>query len=210
MSRFREWWRYIRFDQGWVWTLGCFLGMGLPALMTVQFIPPGTQVGGMGVAVRQAEGIANMMGGLATASGTVLWYMTLLTGFWILYSTQLGIMDLFPRMVTDMLWTGSPKVRDWAGGDVRKVYYTLVVLFVVWGCIAINLAQPFFLILLGAFMAAVIFTIEAIHVWYVNRRFLPPEVQAPAWRNAVLLLMALFFGFFSFVAILDRVFGIKL
>jgi hypothetical protein len=208
VSRFAQWWRYIRFDQAWIWMLGCFLGMGLPALMTVQFIPAGTQVGGMGVAVRQAEGIASAMGGLQSTAGAVLWYMTLLTGFWILYSTQLGIMDLFPRMVTDMLWTSNPKVRQWAGGDVRKVYYGLVVGFVVWGCIAINLAQPFFLIVLGAFIAGIIFVIEAIHVWYVNRKFLPPEIQAPMWRQVALWLMAAFFGFFSLVAILNRVFGV--
>jgi hypothetical protein len=46
VRNFREWWKYIRWDQGWVFTLGCFLGMGLPALLTVQFIAPGTQIGG--------------------------------------------------------------------------------------------------------------------------------------------------------------------
>ena len=56
--------KYIRFDQGWVFALGCFLGMGLPALLTVQFIAPGTEIGGMAVAVRQAEGISGAFGGL--------------------------------------------------------------------------------------------------------------------------------------------------
>src|SRR4029453_15437647 len=159
VGKFRAWWRYIRFDQGWVWTVGCFLGMGLPALLTVQFIPPGTQIGGMAVAVRQAEGISAAFGGLQSAGGALLWYLTLLTGFWILYSTQLGIMDLLPRTVTDILWTSTPGVRRWAKGDVRKVYYSTLVVFVVWGCIAINLAQPFILILLGAFVAGLMMSI---------------------------------------------------
>ena len=68
VRRFREWWKYIRFDQLWVWVVGCFLGMGLPALLTVQFIPPGTTIGGMAVAVRQAEGIASAVGGMATGA----------------------------------------------------------------------------------------------------------------------------------------------
>jgi hypothetical protein len=190
--------------------VGCFIGMGLPALLTIQFIPPGTNVGGMGVAVRQAEGIAASMGGLATAGGTILWYLTLLTGFWILFSTQLGIMDFIPRSLTDLLWTSNPRVRAWAGGDIRKVYYTILVVFVVWGCIAINLAQPFILILLGAFAAGFIMTVASIHVWYINRKFLPKEYQAPAWRQALLWAMALFYGFFTVVVILDRVFGVRL
>ena len=190
--------------------MGCFLGMGLPVLLTVQFIPPGTQVGGMGVAVRQAEGIANAFGGLATTSGTLLWYLTLLTGFWILYSTQLGIMDLLPRTVTDILWTSNPRVRSWAKGDVRRVYYSVLVLFIIWGCIAINLAQPFILILLGAFTAGLMMVIYGVHVWYVNRTFLPPEIQAPQWRQITLLLFSAFFGFFTLVTILNRVFGVKI
>ena len=57
------------------------------------------------------------------AAGIALWYLTLLTGFWILYSTQLSIMDLLPRTLTDILWTSNRGVRTWAGGDVRRVYY---------------------------------------------------------------------------------------
>ena len=86
--------------------------------------------------------ISNAFGGLQTLGGNLLWYLTLLTGFWILSSTQLGIMDLLSRTVTDILWTSNPGVRRWAKGDVRKVYYSTLVVFVFWGCIAINLAQP--------------------------------------------------------------------
>jgi len=210
VSKFREWMKYIRFDQGWVFTLGCFLGMGLPALLTVQFIAPGTEIGGMAVAVRQAEGIAGAFGGIGSGLGMVLWYVTLLTGFWILYSTQLNIMDLFPRTVTDMLWTSNPAVRNWAKGDVRKVYYASLVIFIVWGCIAINLAQPFILIILGAFMAGLEMAIYGVHLFYVNRKFLPKEIQAPMWRQVTVLLFSAFFGFFTLVVILNRVFGIKI
>ena len=46
-------------------------------------------------------------------------------------------------------------------------------MFVIWGCIAINLAQPFVLILLGAFVANLMMSIYGVQVWYVNRKFLP-------------------------------------
>jgi uncharacterized protein YhhL (DUF1145 family) len=164
----------------------------------------------MAVAVRQAEGIAAAFGGLQATAGVILWYLTLLTGFWILYSTQLGIMDLLPRTVTDILWTSNASVRRWAKGDVRRVYYATLVVFIIWGCIAINLAQPFILILLGAFVAGLMMSIYGVQVWYVNRKFLPKELQAPRWRQAALLLFSAFFGFFTIVVILQRVFGIKL
>ncbi|HZP87180.1 MAG TPA: Nramp family divalent metal transporter [Burkholderiales bacterium] len=210
VARFREWWKYIRFDQGWVFTLGCFLGMGLPAMLTVEFIKPGMKIEGMAVAVRQAEGISAAFGGLGTTAGLILWWGTLLTGFWILYSTQLGVLDILPRTVTDILWTGNKRIREWCKGDVRRLYYSCLIVFVAWGCIAINLAQPLVLILLGAFVAGLMMTLYSVHVFYVNRKYLPRELQAPLWRQLLLLVMSAFFGILTLVVILQRVFGIKL
>ncbi len=119
-------------------------------------------------------------------------------------------MDFIPRSLTDLLWTSNPRIREMAGGDVRKVYYTILVVFVLWGCVAINLAQPFFLILIGAFAAGAIMTVASVHVWYVNRKFLPKEFQAPLWRQVMLFVMCGFFGFFTLATILSRVFGINL
>jgi hypothetical protein len=96
LVRWREWWRYQHADQVWIWALGCFIGLALPALITVQFVLAGTQVGGFNVAVLQAQGIAE-------AWGPAFWFLTLLTGFWILFSSQLGLTDIFARMVTNML-----------------------------------------------------------------------------------------------------------
>ncbi|MFN8526634.1 MAG: hypothetical protein U0821_26320 [Chloroflexota bacterium] len=65
---------------------------------------------------------------------------------------------------------------------MRKVYYATVVAFVLWGCVAINLAQPPILILLDAFMVGLEMAFYGVHVWYVNRKFLPKEIQAPLRR----------------------------
>ena len=61
-----------------------------------------------------------------------------------------------------------------------------------------------------AFMAGLEMTIYGVHVWYVNRKFLPREIQAPLWRQAVLWLFSGFFGVFTLVVILNRVFGINI
>ena len=210
LARWKEWWKYLRADQIWVWAIGCFLGMGLPALMTVQFIPPGTQIGGMAVASTQAEGIANSLGGLATTGGSVFWFLTLLVGVWILFSSQISVIDLFSRMITDIVWTGSQRVRDWRGGDVRAVYYAILAVFVIWGCIAINLAQPFVLIQIGAFSAAAIFVVLTIHTLHVNRTFLPRELQPSIWREILMVVFGVVFATFTIVGILSRVFGVTI
>jgi hypothetical protein len=50
----------------------------------------------------------------------------------------------------------------------------------------------------------------SVHVWYVNRKFLPKELQPPVWRQVMLFVMCGFFGFFTLATILSRVFGINL
>ena len=83
------------------------------------------------------------------------------------------------RSVTDILWTGSKRVRAWRGGDVRAVYYSVLALVVVWGIIALKLAQPVMLLQIGANIAGVIFVIASLHLLYLNTRVLP-AAAAPA------------------------------
>lgn len=92
--------------------------------------------------------------------------------------------------------TGNPWARKWAGDDVRKIYYSVLGLFMLWGCIALGLAQPLTLIIIGANMAGLILMISSLHLVVVNRTLLPPELRASHWREMVLLGSMLFYGFF--------------
>ena len=157
----RQWWTYMHLDQWGIFGLGSLSGMALTALFTLQYVPAGTVAGEWAVANLQAQGVA-------AVHGPVFWYLTLLCGLWILFSTQLGIVDGLPRATTDIMWAASPRLRK--TGDVRIVYYGVLAAFAVWGCIALNLARPLTLIIIGANAAAVIFVFESIHTVVVNRR----------------------------------------
>ena len=100
------------------------------------------------------------------------------------------------RSITDILWTGSARVRAWRGGDVRAVYYTVLAVVVVWGIIALRLAQPIVLLQIGANIAGVVFVIASLHLLYLNTRILPAALRPPMWRRVALVGMALFYGFF--------------
>lgn len=198
LAVWRQWWRYVHLDQWLIFGFGSVLGMMLTALFTLQYVPAGTEAGEWAVANLQA-------GGIASAHGPIFWYLTIICGFWILFSTQLGIVDGLPRGTTDMLWTASPRLRG--VGDVRRVYYGVLLVFAVWGCIGLNLARPLTLIIIGANAAAFIFVIESVHTLVVNRRFLPRELRPPVWREATLVLCALFYGAFVAVALWRLVMG---
>jgi hypothetical protein len=192
LDAWRQWWRYLHIDQWGIFGVGSIAGMALAALFTLQYVPAGTVASEWGVANMQATGIA-------AVHGRVFWYLTVICGLWILFSTQLGIVDGLPRSTTDMLWAASPRLRR--GGDVRRVYYAVLAVFAVWGCIGLNLARPLTLIIIGANAAAFIFVVESIHTLVINRAFLPRELRAPMWREACLVCCALFYGTFLSIAI---------
>ena len=189
MERWRGWWRVVRADQWGVYFLGAMLGMVLPAVLYVTFIEAGTDIRGLSV----AAALANAM---ASQAGAIFGGVIAMMAVWVLFKTQLDIIEGMTRAMTDILWTGSSKVRRWRGGDVRFLYYTVLGLLAVWGIIAMKLAAPIVLLQLGANIAGVVFVISALHVLYINTRFLPEAVRPPMWRRVALVAMSLFYGAF--------------
>ena len=189
MERWRGWWRIVRADQWGVYFLGAMAGMILPAVLYVTFIQGGTDIRGLSVAAALANAMASQAGALF---GGVIALMAV----WVLFKTQLDILEGMTRAITDILWTGSRGVREWRGGDVRYVYYTVLGALAVWGVIALGLAQPIFLLQLGANMAGIVFVISPLHLLYINTRLLPEAVRPPLWRRAALVAMSVFYGAF--------------
>jgi hypothetical protein len=189
MRRWHGWWRLVRADQWGVFFIGAIFGMMLPALLYVTFLPRGTDIQGLGISAALADAIAARAGALL---GGVIAFL----GAWLLFKTQLDNLEGMVRAMTDILWTGSRSVRKWRGGDVRAVYYTVLGVVVVWGIVALRLAQPIVLLKLGANVAGAVFVVAAPHLLYINTRLLPEHVRPPMWRRAALVAMALFYGFF--------------
>jgi hypothetical protein len=189
MRRWNGWWRIVRADQWGIFFTGAILGMVLPAILYVALLPPGTDIQGLGIGAALAHGVDARAGALL---GGVIAFL----GAWILFKTQLDLLEGMVRVITDILWTGSRRVRAWRGGDVRAVYYGVLAAVVLWGIVAMRLAQPIILLKLGANVAAVVLIVASLHLLYVNTRLLPPHVRPSMWRRAALVAMALFYGFF--------------
>jgi hypothetical protein len=187
MARWQGWWRIVRADQWGVFFCGALLGMVLPAILYTSVIAPGVDIRGLGV----AAALADALGG-----GTALALAVAFMGAWLLFKAQLDILEGQVRAVTDILWTGSRRVRRWSAGDVRRVYYAVLTVIVAWGFVAMGLAQPIVLLQLGANVAGVVMVIASLHILRVNTTLLPPRLRPPLWRRAALVAMALFYGAF--------------
>ncbi len=191
--RWRGWWRIIRADQWGVFFVGAILGMVLPAVLYVALLPQGSDIQGLGIGAALAHAVDARSGALLGGSIAFL-------GAWILFKTQLDLLDGMVRSITDILWTGSRRVRAWREGDVRAVYYTVLAVVVVWGIIALRLAQPILLLKLSANIAGVVLVIASLHLLYINTHLLPEHVRPPMWRRAALVATAVFYSFFVVLA----------
>jgi hypothetical protein len=188
MSRWEGWWRIIRADQWGVFFCGALLGILIPAVLYVSVLPRGSDIQGLGVSAALASAVGEQAGPLLAGMVAVL-------AAWLLFKTQLDNLEAMVRSTTDILWTGSRRARGWRGGDVRALYYGVLALVVAWGIVAMRLAQPIFLLQVGANVAGVVLVIAPLHLLYLNTRLLPAELRPPPWRRAALVATSLFYGF---------------
>jgi hypothetical protein len=194
LDRWRGWWRIVRADQWGVFFTGGILGMVLPAMLYVAFLKPGSDIRGLAIAAELAFAVGAKAGPLLAG------FMAML-GAWMLFKTQLDQMEALIRGLTDMSWTASTRVRRIARGDVRRVYYAVLTLVVIWGLIALRLVQPIALLLIGANVAGVAFVITSLHLLRLNTTLLPEPLRPPMWRRAALVAMSIFYAVFSWLSI---------
>ncbi len=197
LERFREWWKYVRFEQYYIWVIGCFIGLALPAMLTLAY-PPEEIMNDWSAAAYQADG-------LAAKGGRIMWYLTLLCGFWVLFSTQLGSVDGVPRRFTDIIWTGFKSARKMGDHNAKWIYYPILIVYILWGVIAMYLAKPLLMIIVSATVGGYQLVICALHTLYVNRKFLPKEIQPPIWKQIGLLLCAGFYSIFGTITVYQKV-----
>lgn len=186
LERWRAWWRYAKVDQAVLWAMGCFLGMFLNVNLVLHIVSPGEKVDEASLGAFQALFLSKFWTGL--------WWLALINGFWILYSTHMGNTDCLVRTSTDILWSASPGIRKWSAS---KLYAVILLVLTVWALIAANLGSVLSLFRILGIVANPIMTIAAIQIWRVNTRFLPKEIRPPLWRQIALLICALFYGALS-------------
>jgi hypothetical protein len=174
--------------------IGCFAGMMLPAAMSLAVISP-DQLDPRQMSSVQAKGLAAAF----PQYHQLLWVLTLVTGFLIIWYTLVQALDHVTRRWTDILWTSSDKARNAAGDTgVKKIYYGILLcyLFVNCGVFLFNLwlgATPFQILILASCSQGFATAVTAFHTFVVNRRFLPKQLQASWWRNAGLLFCGIFY-----------------
>ena len=190
LARWRDWMRYVHVDQVWIWALFCFAGMYLNVNLARGVMPAGTSLEGIAAGAYQAQAMADRLW-----SG--FWFLTLFNGFWVLFKTQLGNTDILVRTITDVLWLGSSRVREWRGGDIRAVYYLTLFAVSSWGFASLWWGGAAEMFKLLANMAGLVLAVASLQIIAVNRKFLPAALRPPRWRELALVGASAFYWFFA-------------
>ncbi|MFN0054019.1 MAG: Nramp family divalent metal transporter [Planctomycetales bacterium] len=190
LRRWGLWWRYVQFDQVWLWALGCFVGMYLNVNLATAIIPGDDAQSMEGVAAGAFQ--ANY---LAEHYWTGFWILGLLNGFWILFSTHLGNTDVLVRTVTDILWTASSRARAWRGGSITTIYYSLLAVVTAVGLVAMHFGTAIQLFKFLGVVAIIVLALGAVQILIVNRTLLPERLRPSWWRQGALVVCALFYMF---------------
>lgn len=199
LARFRFWRRYSVADQLWLWGCGALIGMFLNVNLATGIIPPGTDLSQAGAGAYQAQYLAETI-------WPGFWTLTLLNGFWVLFSTHLGNTDVLIRTITDIVWVGSPRIRSWRGGDVSYVYYALLAGFTCWAMFVVNLANVMQLMTIMGNIAGLVLAGASIQILIVNTRLLPEPARPGRIPKLLLLACCLFYSGFFVVVVWDRFF----
>ncbi len=186
--RWRGWLRYIIEDQLVVWMLCNFVGMALPCMLSLEFIRH-APVSGNRVAAMTAEGMAHRY----PDWGGLWWLLTLGIAFLILYPGQILSGDMIARRWTDIIWSSNPQAQRLYGNQVKYVYYGILLLYAVWGLIALWLFDPLIILQIAGVLMNLAMGFSAWHTVYVNRTLLPPELRPNWFMQAGTILCGVFF-----------------
>jgi hypothetical protein len=194
-ARWRRWYRLLLTDMWGVFFVGAMLGMLLPTILMARAV----EISGERPT---AESTPTFVAGvLDDEYGSAMFYIALILGVLILFSTQLGIFEAMVRVATDAAHATSPTLRKLVEGDPRRFYYPFMLVLLVIIAVILHLAVPVNLVQWSANMSNFGALIFPFMLMYLNSK-LPRPARPRPWHYVLLGANVLFFGFFfvNFVA----------
>lgn len=188
MEKWRGWMRLVWRDQVAVWGLGCVLGMAIPALVSLELL--------RGKTVQSNEVAAITADILRERTGIpAMWYLPLIVGFFVLVPTQVTAAEGLVRRWTEVSWSASKRLSGLKGGQVKYVYFALLLAYMLWGLFVLMFLgdQQLLIVTASSVIMNAALGLTAFHTLAVNCLLLPRAVR-PGWLMRIgLALCGVFF-----------------
>jgi hypothetical protein len=198
-ARFRRWYRFLLRDQLVVWVPACFVGIALPSMLSVQFVPSGTDVDQWAAAGMTAGGLRDAV---APHWGQLFWLMTLICGFLVLAPAAVTTIDSALRRWVDLSWTAIPVVRRWDPHEIRWLYFGALCAYAAFGITALSLWNPQQLLVWATNIYNVALGVSCFHVLAVNTILLPRELRPNWFIRIALVIGGIYFTALASVSII--------
>jgi hypothetical protein len=190
IRRFRGWYNVVLRDQLIVWMPACFVGVALPSMLSVQFLPRNFEAQSWAVAGMTADGLRNAVG---PRWGDLFWHASLFCGFLVLAPSAMQTVDGVLRRWVDVCWTAVPAIRRWENHRIRYLYFGALCAYAGFGFFSMTMWDAGVLIKWAGIIYNYALGFSCFHVLAVNLILLPKPLH-PGWLTRVALVVGgLFF-----------------
>ncbi len=203
LTRWRGWLKHVMREQWCLWMPACFLGIALPSMLSVQFLPRGTVLSDKWLAAGMtAEGVSEAVGGSVAGWGAAFafvgptfWYLTLFCGLLVLGTSMASTADGVLRRWVDVFWTALPWLRKWDTRHIGRLYFAVLCTYLLFGLIMLTLVPGDKLLTLATgILYNYALGFSCFHVLYVNRTLLPVPLRPGWFQQTGLILGGCFFS----------------
>lgn len=201
-KNFELWWKKINAEHLLIfWFIGL---VGILLLMTLSYATAfGNSQNKEGILFVITE--ANNIGlELFPLAGTLFLFAVGI----MLFQTQLGILDSTSRIMAENIAINRLAKNKHHRIHLSKIYFSFVWTQIAFGVFLflVNIYEPRLLIVAGAVINAIAMFVHIALVNWTNMKLLPAKVQPTLWRKIILLIIFIFFGFFSIITVADLLF----
>lgn len=196
LSEFKKWWRIINLEHLIIfWLLG-FLTIALLSVLSYSLVyGQGGNLPGINFFFNEAVVIAERL-------GKTFGVGFLLLGFFMLYSTQVAVLESTSRIISEnFLLFGQETDRK--GVNLSRGFYLALWGQIFFGIVILLLGfkEPRSLLTLSAVINAFCMFIHLGLTYRLNQKSLPLQLRLGFFRKLVLLAAFIFFGIFSFLTL---------
>jgi hypothetical protein len=225
LIRWKQWVRHVSREQFWIWMPACFIGLALPSMLSVQFLPKDTILKDKYLAAAMtANGVAETVAGKVTTvqnetaeekdmlvgvkasqrpwPNYIVWFTTLFCGVLVLGTSMASTADGVLRRWIDVFWTGLPSLRKLETKHISKVYFAVLVVYAGVGLFMLLFVNQTELLMWSTIIYNYALGFSCVHVIFINSTLLPRELQPPRARLFVLGFGGVFFTFMGIISML--------
>jgi hypothetical protein len=175
LGHWKKWKRFVLKDQLFVWLPAAVIGIALPSMLSVEFLPRGTiEKDHWVIAGMTAGGVEQRVGGTL---GHLFWYIIMFCGFLVLVPSAAVNADAFIRRWLDASWTALKSFRELKKNRIRILYFCFLLGYFAVSVFFLSVNQPKGLIIAYANVSNLALAISSWHTLRVNCTLLPQPLR---------------------------------